>query len=308
MSNQQSEGYTGSTKLSVRVAGPEMEHSNGYDLDSVIGSLRDTQTLLRKTYLAAQGRSRFTEKDYDSFQIKLVDWQSGSLLSDLTLNFQNVIIPVLPFISDNREFIWEALKSSYTFIKAKLSLNAKGEKYTVRQEAGEHGVNIVNNEGGTVIVVPTGLQNVAEALQPSIAQLTQNIDTKRVARVEIRSESLNDDNGKIVFDDDDRRLFNSESTLTSDDVFSISGKITSSNFDTNKGKIEITSSSVEMIKPGETYRIVISPELHAEDKWLEMFLQDRPYYCKYSVSVQNPNHVIEIQIVDWDESEWDEVS
>lgn len=297
--------FTGSSKLSIRVSGPMMQASQGYDLDSVIGALQDSQALIRKTYLAMQGRLRFTVKDYDNFQVRLKDWREGSLWSDLELFYYGVVLPSVPFVVQNKEFIWETIKSSYTFLKAKLGASAKGEEVTVRQEAGEHGINVVNQSSGTVIIVPNGLPDVASALQPYIQQLTQNIQPNRVNSIEIARDQTNiSDTDKIVLDSSDKEIFG-EVTLTSDMV-SISGKITSGNYDTNSGKIEISSSSVEAIKPGKVYRLKINPDLHAEQTWRDMFLIDRPYYCKYTVSAQNPNQVTEIIITDWDEKEWND--
>jgi hypothetical protein len=300
--------YTGSTTLSIRVAGPEMDKNRGYDLDAVISALQDSQTLIRKTYLATQGRARFTEKDFDNFQVRLMEWRPGSLWSDLSLNFQNVVLPVLPFVADNREFIWESIKSSYTLIKAKLRAKSEGKEVTVKQETGEYGINVNNSGPGTVIVAPIGLPDIADKVQPYIEQLAQNLDGKRVDRIKVQKNAdSTDESDSFTIDMDDKRLLSTVPTLTSDDINSVSGKITSGNFDTNTGKIEVTSSSVEAIKPGKSYRVRIDADLHAEDKWKQMFLTDRPYYCKYSVSSRNPNTVVEITIVDWDESEWDEV-
>lgn len=126
MKDKVDKGYSGTSSLSVRVSGPEMQASKGYDLDSVIGALQDSQALIRKTYLTSQGRVRFTSKDYDNFQIKLKEWREGSLWSDLELVYSSVILPTIPFVVDNREFIWESIKDSYTFLKAKLTAKSKG--------------------------------------------------------------------------------------------------------------------------------------------------------------------------------------
>ncbi|MCT3168933.1 hypothetical protein EFO71_06735 [Lacticaseibacillus rhamnosus] len=306
MKDKVDKGYSGTSSLSVRVSGPEMQASKGYDLDSVIGALQDSQALIRKTYLTSQGRVRFTSKDYDNFQIKLKEWREGSLWSDLELVYSSVILPTIPFVVDNREFIWESIKDSYTFLKAKLTAKSKGEAVKVEQKAGEHGVNITNNGSGTVIVAGPGLPDFAESIKPYIQQLTENIQPNRVDTIEVTKDPTSTaPEDKVVLDSSDKKIFG-ETTLTSDDRVSISGKITALNYVTNSGNIEITSSSVEAIKPGHVYHLKISTDLHAEDKAREMYLRDRPYYCKYTVSAQNPNRVMEITITDWDDIEWDQ--
>jgi len=305
--NKTSEDYSGESKLSVRIMGPQISAEKGYDLDSVISSLRDSQTLIRKTYLAAYDRSRFTENDYDSFKVKLKSWREGSLWSDLEIVYTSIVLPVLPFVVDNKEFIWETIKDSYEYLKTKKRLEKEGKTVNVEQKTGQSGISVVNNGNGDVVVLntPIGLSKYAEKIAPSIQQITENIDSTRVSGIEFKRNSSDEDNESFIMDVEDKELFGN-STLTSDDIISIFGKITSGNFATNTGRIEVISSSVEQIKPGQTYSIKIAENLHAEDKWLDMFLQERPYYCKYSVYSQNPNRIKELYITDWDESEWND--
>ncbi|GAA3608132.1 hypothetical protein [Secundilactobacillus similis] len=301
--------FTGSSKISVRVSGKALNPDEGYNLDSVITSLQNVENLIKKTYLVANDRSRFTENDAQSINIKLQSWEQGSLISNLEIWFNSVVLPTLPFVVDNREFIWESIKGSVDFLRAKFNAEKEGKSVDIRQNTdGGTAIN-VKAEGNSKVVIyaPQGLPATAERLQPTLQELTQQIDGTDVTSIDFsdKAEDIKQPSKVVSLNNSDKDLFGS-ATFTSDEQVEIVGKITSGNYDTNAGRIEVLSSATQRIEVGQSYRLKISEDLHAEDKWKEMFLSPRPYFCKYKLGGPSLNKVTEIIVTDWDESKWDD--
>lgn len=300
--------YSGSSTMSVRIAGKGLDPEKGYDLDAVLESLQSVDNLVKKTYLAAYGRSRFTDNDAEKIDVKLKTWRKGSLWSDLVIGFNTVVLPSLPYVVENKEFIWESIKGSYEFLKAKLTAEKEGKTVTINQEAGNTGMSVINTGNSQVTInVSQGLPQVAEAVQPAIQELTSKINDKSTSTISIvKNPNSVAPAEKIELDSKDKDTFGL-GTFTSDQDVAIVGKIIAGNYDTNSGKIEITKSATHDIKEGTTYRLKIDKELHAEEKWKEMFLTVKPYFCRYTLGGSSRDKVIEIIITDWDEGNWDDV-
>lgn len=298
--------YTGASKLSVRVSGTALNAETGYELEAVITSLQSVENLVKKTYLAAYDRARFTDNDADNVSINLMAWRKGSLWSDLQINYRDVILPTIGFVAENKEFVWEIIKDSTKFLRTKLKAEKEGKSVQVKQTS-KSGVNISATDGGTVIItVPEDLPKIAEQLQGPLENLTQQVDGKKVSSIDLTNgtDTSEKKTEKITLDVEDKATFGS-ATFTSNDEVEIRGKIVSGNFETNTGRIEVISSSVRDIEVGISYRLRISKDLHAEEKWKEMFLTPRPYYCKYTLGGPNRDKVTEIIITDWNEADWE---
>ncbi|ELP0685383.1 hypothetical protein R1Q52_003049, partial [Listeria monocytogenes] len=76
------------------------------------------------------------------------------------------------------------------------------------------------------------------------------------------------------------------------------------------GNIEITECADKRIEAGESYSFQVEGDLRAEEKWKEMFLDVKPYYCKlrisYDMTKDNPYSVQQIIITDWDRENWEQ--
>lgn len=301
--------FTGSSTISVRVSGKALNPEEGYNLDSVITSLQNVENLIKKTYLVANGRSRFTENDAQGVNIKLQSWEQGSLISNLGIWFDSVVLPSLPFVVNNREYIWESIKGSIELLRAKFGAEKEGKTVEVEQKTdGGTAINVqASGDSKVVIYAPQGLSATAERLQPTLQDLTQQIDGTNVTSIDLsdKKEDIKDASKVVSLNSSDKDLFGS-ATFTSDEQVEIVGKITSGNFDTNAGRIEVISSATQRIEVGQSYRLKISEDLHVEDKWKEMFLSPKPYFCKYKLGGPNLNKVTEIIVTDWDESKWDD--
>lgn len=304
MSKKKEKGISGSQTVTFRVSGSEMTKSIGYNLDYVIEAFENADNLIKKTYLALNDRERFMEHDAEKLTIRLTEVKEGSLLSELCVQYQSIVAPAMPFIISNQDFIVETIKDAYEFLKAKISAKKEGKTVDVIQKAGTSGININNNSGTVVITAPQGLPKVAERLNQPITDLAQSIDGKNVSKIGIGSNgSLQ--NEVVTIDNKDKDLFVGTS-VTTDDEFQFVGKIISGNYETNRGRITISSSEHDDLEDGQTYSVEISPDLHAEEKWKEMFLTERPYYgkCKYQKNQEGTFKVSKLIITDWDETNW----
>lgn len=297
----------GTQKISLRITGEDMNAGSGYKLDSVLTSLSNFEKLVNKTYLHINDRDRFRESDSDKISIRLLEVKEGSFLSELAIKYQDIIVPALPLVINNSDMIWGAIKSSYDFIKAKTKAIKEGKEVVVTQNADGNVMNVSNNSNGIVnITVNNGIPDLANKLKPEFQAMARSIDGESVEKIEI--SELNDQGSvqNLSFDLKDKELFK-VSTFTQDDEIAITGKIIDGNFVYKNGRIQIRNSSA--IPDGE-YKFSVSENLHAEEKWRDMFLQERPYYCKRRVEFDPSNpglKVLEVIITDWDEKQWEDV-
>lgn len=303
MSEKENKGVTGSQTITFRVSGNEMTKKTGYNLDYVIEAFSNADNLIKKTYLALNDRERFMEHDAEKLTVRLTEIKEGSLLSELCVQYQSIIAPAMPFIISNQDFIMETIKDSYEFLKAKISAKKEGRAVDVVQKAGTNVVNINNNSGTVVITTPQGFPNVADKLNQPLTELAQSVDGKKITGIDIGTQKTTSSN--IHLDVKDKDIF-SGTTVTTDNEFQFSGKIISGNYETNRGRIEISSSENTDLEVGQAYSAEINPELHAEKTWKEMFLTDRPYYgkCTYQKNQEGTFKVQKLIITDWDESQW----
>lgn len=298
--------YTGASDISLRVAGEALKPEDGYNLATVIEALKNAEDLIQKAYLVANHRSRFTEKDSEQVQIKLKKLRRGSLISELSVHLSDVVLPALPFLVDNREFIWEIIKTSLEFLRIKLKTENEDNQVKVVEDNQTSSIKVVaKGKAKVTINVQQGVPELANGMQPVLSELANQIDGEKVKTIELFSDDpgSNKSDNVISMDYTDHELF-THATFTSTLQVEVLGKITSGNFDTNSGKIQILKSASQDIQPGKSYKLRINPELHAEEKWREMFLKTKPYFCKYTLGGPDRNIVTEIIITDWDENNW----
>ncbi|WP_436663944.1 hypothetical protein [Lactiplantibacillus plantarum] len=300
-------GVSGIQSLSFRVSGDEMDTESGYDLSTVIGSLNDIESLVNKTYLSLNNRQRFNDQDAQRLNVRLKKLEKGSLWTQLDIVYHNVVIPALPYLAANQDFILATIKDSLKYIRAKRTAEKKGQTPMIEQKAGAQSV-VVNATGNAKvrIIVPRGLPKVADELQPEFKKLSEHIDGKGVSSIGIGSNLSPDVSEELKLDENDKELLSTKE-ITSDEQFSIVGKIFSGNFSANNGKILVIQTGESSLEIGKVYRAEISKELHAEDKWKDMFLTARPYYCKLKLkSDSNGFKVDRLVITDWENENWDD--
>lgn len=299
----------GSQRIRLRITGDEMNAEKGYKLDSVLISLANFEKLVNKTYLHINDRDRFRESDSDNISIRLMEVREGSFLSEMVIQYENVIlplIPIAPLVLDNREMIWGAIKSSYEFIKAKTTAMKEGKEVVVTQTANDNGININENNGTVNITVNNGIPELAEKLKPEFNSIAKTIDGDSVASVELSEQMHDETRNQLSLDSTDKDLFKI-STFTQDEEVAINGKIIDGNYAYQNGRIRVTNS---VTVPDGEYKFTVAEKLHAEDKWREMFLLERPYYCKKRVEFDPSNptlKILELIITDWDEDQWEDV-
>lgn len=301
------EGLSGVQSLSFRVSGEEMDADSGYDLNSVINSLSDIESLVTKTYLSLNDRQRFVEQDSQKLNVRLKKIEKGSLWTQLDIVYNNVLIPALPYLVANKDFILTAIKDSLDYIRAKRTAEKKGQQPVVEQKAGANSIVVNAAEGSHVkIVVPQGLPKVAEKIQPEFKRLSEQIDGTGISTIGIGSNLDPNATEEIKLDEADRNLFSIQE-ITSDEEFSIVGKIFSGNFAANNAKMTILKTGGSNLQIGKTYRAEVSEDLHAEEKWKDMFLTARPYYCKLKLkSIPSGFKVDRLIITDWEDDNWND--
>lgn len=295
-----------SEKLTIRLAGKEMNKEDGYQLDYILTTLQSVDKIAKKTYLHTNGGTRFTKQDEQNFSIRLMDVREGSFVSSLQIFYTDVWLPLVPVIIENREIILNSIKATFEFMKAKITATKEGKTVEIIQttDTGGHNVNVQNISNSHVnIYVYPDVPALAEKVTPELAAITKIVDGDQIESLEISDG----DSEPLLVSSEDQDLF-STSTYTQDEVFSVRGKIVDGDFTKLRGQIEITEASDAQIDIGETYKFRVNDNLHAENKWKMMFLEDRPYYCKKRIQIDPKSvemaKVIELIIIDWDEQHW----
>lgn len=301
------EGISGAQVLTFRISGREMTKEKGYKLDSVLSTLQDANSLIKSTYLSLNNRQRFTDNDDEKIEVRLKEVREGSLVTDIGINCVNVILPMIPVLASDPEFILTTIKSSYKFLKAKITATKEGKEVEITQTTATTGINVAvtGNNNVVKIAAPKGVPEVADKLQKSISRLTENIDNRNVDFISIGSkkDSLNSPNN-LELDSSDKELFAGKTLLTEDE-FQLTGKIVSGNYETNKGKIEILTTDSDDLVVGNSYNVVIDDKLHIEEIWRKMFLIEKEYLakCRMKKSSNGEYKVAEVLITDWFEDE-----
>ena len=300
--------------MEFKVTGKAMDGDDGYDLSSVVQSLSSFENLIIKTYLQANGKQRFTVVDKSNIEIKLKNVKKGSLISEIGVLYSTVILPAAPILIENGQFIFDTIKTSYEFLKTKISNTKEGKTVEINQTVDNQGIAVSNTGSGTVTInVHPIVASYAEALAPAFQKMAENIDGKDIDSISLVSDEIEEEENRDVafsMTPEDKSLFQGRTVIT-EELISISGKIVDGNFKNQNGQIEVTACADERIEVGETYSFSVDERLNAEEVWKEMFLEDKPYFCSLRlyynpVGGEEPYKISEIVIRDWDNRMWDE--
>ncbi len=110
-------------KITFKIAGNELQKEEGYNLRFILESLSSFETLLDKTYLHFENKSRMSENDKENLSIRLVEVREGSFIADLVIQMRDLALPIAPLVAKFRA-IWMPLK----LFSLKQSKSARGGK------------------------------------------------------------------------------------------------------------------------------------------------------------------------------------
>lgn len=189
--------------IQIRISGQQMNKAEGYNLSEVLATLSSFESASKKVYLSLVGKSKFSYEDNEDFTIRLMDVREGSFLSECKIIYSSVIIPLVPVVVENKEVIWNTVKASYDFLKAKLSAKREGKEVSVNQTASEQGVNVyvdLNTGDNLTINVYPGIPEQALKLVPEFTRISKQIDGQKVNSIEISSSEKSEQKDVIFFD------------------------------------------------------------------------------------------------------------
>ncbi|OEG18871.1 hypothetical protein RV12_GL001572 [Enterococcus quebecensis] len=235
--------------------------------------------------------------------MKLMNVEEGSLIAGLKIAYSDIIVPAIPLIIENKEIIWNSIKSSYEFLKAKITAAKEGKELTITQTTDTGGNNFlvkdVSDSTVNIYVYP-GVDRLADELSPEFASMAKMVDGDQISSVEFTNSDTHDD---FKFTPEDKELF-SRQTYTEDSVITITGKIYGGDFKSQSGKIDVISSSDFNVVSGDMYPFKINGNLDTEETWKEMFLEEKTYFCKKRIEINTTKNpiisVLELIIIDFD--------
>jgi len=268
------------TLIVLHISGNELEKNEGYNLRYILDSLKDFESLIDKTYLHFENKSRLSDEDKENLSLRLVDVREGSFIADLAIQMKAIVIPMAPLVAENSDFIWKMVKTSYTYLKTVLGAKKEGKTVNVQIDNSTDSILIVNNGTGNVdLTINPVISELSPKLSPIFSNLAKKVDGENVEKISFgESENSND----MVFTTEDAKLFKKRQYLE-ETVINLQGKIVNSSYSSFSGQIEIFENENDV--PQGMYRFTTSQNLHREDQWKNMYLVIKSFTCQRRVTI-----------------------
>lgn len=239
-------------ELRLEVRGYQME--DGYNLYHLNRTLTNIQGILDKAYLAYYpDKSKITEKDRQSYQIKVLSFEDGSLITSMmiflmaanqaTLSFG---LPLTPY------FIWTLAKQAYEYLTFVLDAFDKGN--TVQTHEGDNGKNIIINGDKNIVIFPQALALAKNAYE-EIYSLANSVDDHGgIKEICITDNQI--DSNPIVFNENSKRLFKAKKRLV-DQPTRVAAYIFRLDGYTLTGRLKVIDSTDPQVRPGHDYSFIL---------------------------------------------------
>lgn len=268
------------TLIVLHISGNELEKNEGYNLRYILDSLKDFESLIDKTYLHFENKSRLSDEDKENLSLRLVDVREGSFIADLAIQMKEIVIPMAPLVAENSDFIWKMVKTSYTYLKTVLGAKKEGKTVNVQIDNSTDSIVIVNNGTGNVdLTINPVISELSPKLSPIFSNIAKKVDGENVEKISFgESEDSND----MMFTTEDAKLFKKRQYLE-ETIINLQGKIVNSSYSSFSGLIEIFEN--EYAVPQGMYRFTTSQNLHSEDQWKNMYLVIRSFTCQKRVTI-----------------------
>ena len=266
-------------KITFKIAGNELQKEEGYNLRFILESLSSFETLLDKTYLHFENKSRMSENDKENLSIRLVEVREGSFIADLVIQMRDLALPIAPLVAENSEHIWNAVKTSYSYIKTVLKAREEGKEVELNMDNTQQGIQVVNTGSGNVTInINPEIPPLASKLAPTFSDMAKKVDGENVSSIQFSSE----DHVEVTFTEEEKVLFKKRNYLD-ETVFELSGKITGSYFSSLSGQIQILENQHGI--PAGVYRFKATENFRDEDQWKSMYLEEKRYSCQKRISL-----------------------
>lgn len=266
-------------KITFKIAGNELQKEEGYNLRFILESLSSFETLLDKTYLHFENKSRMSENDKENLSVRLVEVREGSFIADLIVQMKDLALPIAPLVAENPAYIWNAVKASYTYIKTVLKAREEGKEVELNMDSTQQGIQVVNTGSGNVTInINPDIPPLAAKLAPTFSEIAKKVDGDNVSSIQFSS----DDQVDVTFTEEEKVLFKKRNYLD-ETVFDLRGKITGSYFSSLSGQIQILEN--EQGIPVGVYRFKATENFRDEDQWRSMYLKEKRYSCQKRISL-----------------------
>lgn len=248
--------YCKEQEIRLQVRGTEME--GGYNLYHLNRIFHNIQKIMDKAFLIYHpDKSKISDKDRESFKIKVISFEKGSLITLMALSLIAANQATLSFsIPFTPEYIWLLFRQAHEFLTFVLDAFDKGK--TVQTNEGDNGVNITINGGNNRIVVLPQALVLARNASEEIYSLANSIDAKGgIKEIAILDNSA--DSKPILFNEANKKLFRKKKRLMKEPAHVI-GRIFRIDGHSLTGRLEVLESTDPHIKPGNEYSFTLEED------------------------------------------------
>lgn len=224
-------------RIALHISGEAMDDKKGYELKYLVKSLQNFEKLSQKTYLFLTNKNRMTIENSEDFKVYITNIKPGSFKADVILFCQTYILPLVPFVGEHGDLIWECILNSFDFLKKISEARNEGKSVHIENN-GDKSIIVVNNGNDVTInyhEYPNYVPELGERLAPCFVELAKLIDSK------VESVNFSSDLGELALDSGNASLFKKRSYFT-EETFEIVGEITVLNSHSYTGKIMISES------------------------------------------------------------------
>lgn len=260
------DGSTDET-INLSIKGTAMDLDDGYELEYIVNTLEGLKTLIHKTYLYSEDRTRLNADDKERLKIVLSDYKKGSFDAKIFIQIRDMVVPLLPLINQYGPGIWEMITQVYKYLKVVIDTRKEGKEVSIVNN-GDHTITVTGNNNS--ITVHSAIPDLSKDLAPTIGDITNQIDGNNIKEL-----SLISPNNGFVLDKSDRERFKKK-TYTSDDISEYEGKVFSSNSKTHRGEIDTGSGN---------YPFELNHDLAREDVHEEIYLKHIKFTCRERVEI-----------------------
>lgn len=161
-----------------RIDGPALD--DGVPIHVAVAALDNFQAVVDKTYLVLFGAKRMSAKDREIFQLKVKDFERGSLLTHFEIALSGVQL-TLPFISSlGPQNLWDYTRDAFSFLTNVCGAVQKDEKPTY-QFLNDGNVNVQIGETNHHYHAP--VIQIGELALPSYQNLAHLIEPAKLSHI-----------------------------------------------------------------------------------------------------------------------------
>lgn len=253
--------------VSVHISGKEMDISEGYNLKYLVDCLHSFERLSEKTYLYLVNKDKFGKREANDFGIYIKNIRKGSFKADLWINFQTYLLPLIPFIGEHGDIIWNCMLNTFDYLKTISEAKQQGKIVTI-ENVGDR-TQVIVGDNNVVNIYPNYVPELSSKLSKEFAEIAKNMDGN-IDSVSFTHQT----DGNLVINGENKDLFKEKEFLLSEEEI-ILGSITVLNSHNNTGKIDVLKGDI----PKGEYKFEVQKDIRYPEYLASSMKKEVQYRC-----------------------------